>query len=354
MPFLLPDPRTTLRLHLNENTAGCSPAVLDTIRGLDALDVSTYPNAAAATTAAEKYFGVEPGWVHLTDGLDDGLRVVAEIARLRPAPPGGERSTAVVVDPAFEMYEVYITGVGFEIVRVPPGADFVFPADSLARALTSRTRLVYLTDPNNPTGQPIPAGTSEHAATALPNAFVVQDEAYSEFSGRTIIGPALDRHRNLLVGRTFSKAFGLAGMRVGALVAHPDTLEPMRRALPPFAVNAVALRALEAALADRAHLAWYLAQVAASKQAVYDFCAQRGLRFWRSDGNFVLVQLGDRADEARRVLAADGILISGRNHQVGCAGAVRITTGILAHTSRCLEALGRALESFSATSNPRR
>jgi histidinol-phosphate aminotransferase len=345
MPFLLPDPRTTLRLHLNENTAGCSPAVLDAIRSLDALDVSSYPNAAAATTAAERYFGVEPGWVQLTDGLDDGLRVVAETARLRPAPEDGGRPTAVVVDPAFEMYEVYITGVGLEIVRVPPGLDFAFPADALARALTPRTRLVYLTDPNNPTGQPIPAGTAERVAGSLPDAFVVKDEAYAEFSGRSIIGPLLDRHRNLLVGRTFSKAFGLAGMRVGALVAHPDTLEPMRRALPPFAVNAAALRALEAALADRAHLTWYLAQVGASKQAVYDFCARRGLRFWRSEGNFVLVQIGDRADEARRALAADGILVSGRNHQAGCTGTLRITTGILAHTTRCLEALGRALES---------
>jgi histidinol-phosphate aminotransferase len=339
MPFLLPDPRTTLRLHLNENTAGCSPAVLDAIRSLDALDVSSYPNAA------ERYFGVEPGWVQLTDGLDDGLRVVAETARLRPAPEDGGRPTAVVVDPAFEMYEVYITGVGLEIVRVPPGLDFAFPADALARALTPRTRLVYLTDPNNPTGQPIPAGTAERVAGSLPDAFVVKDEAYAEFSGRSIIGPLLDRHRNLLVGRTFSKAFGLAGMRVGALVAHPDTLEPMRRALPPFAVNAAALRALEAALADRAHLTWYLAQVGASKQAVYDFCARRGLRFWRSEGNFVLVQIGDRADEARRALAADGILVSGRNHQAGCTGTLRITTGILAHTTRCLEALGRALES---------
>jgi len=344
MPFLLPDPRTTLRLHLNENTAGCSPSVLAAIRGLDALDVSTYPNAAAATTAAEKYFGVDPGWVHLTDGLDDGLRVVAETARLRPGPADGSTPTAVVVDPAFEMYEVYITGVGFQIVRVPPGPDFAFPAAALERALTPRTRLVYLTDPNNPTGQAIPEGTAERVAAKLPDAFVVKDEAYAEFSGRSLIGPALDRHRNLLVGRTFSKAFGLAGMRVGALVAHPDTLEPMRRALPPFAVNAVALRALEAALADRAHLAWYLAQVAASKQAVYDFCEQRGLRYWKSDGNFVLVQLDHRADDARRALAADGILISGRNHQAGCTGAVRITTGILAHTTRCLDALGRALD----------
>ncbi len=343
MPFLLPDPRSTLRLHLNENTAGCSPAVLEAIRGMDALDAACYPNATAATEAAARYYGVGPAWVHLTDGLDDGLRVVAQLARALPSSQSGERPLAVVVDPAFEMYEIYIRGVGLDLHRVQPAADLAFPRDAFFAALAPHTRLVYITDPNNPTGQPIPAGTAERAAEMLPGAFVLLDEAYGEFSGRSVIGAALDRHRNLIVGRTFSKAFGLAGMRVGAIVAHPETLEPMKSALPPFAVNAFALRALEAALADRSHLDWYLSQVAASKQAVYDFCRQRHLPFWKSDGNFVLVQLGDRAAGVMKTLAAEHILISGRSHQVGCAGAVRITTGVLAHTTRGLDALGRAL-----------
>jgi histidinol-phosphate aminotransferase len=343
MPFLLPDPRTTLRLHLNENTAGCSPAVLAAIRSIDALDASSYPNAAAATAAAERYFNVPAGWVHLTDGLDDGLRVTAEVARVtKPAPDDGP-ATAVVVDPAFEMYAIYIQGVGFEIVRVPPGENFAFPTDAFARALTPRTRLVYLTDPNNPTGQPIPAGTAERAAAALPDALVLQDEAYSEYGGRSIIGPALDRHRNLIVGRTFAKAFGLAGLRVGAIVAHPDTLEPMRKSLPPFAVNIVALRALEAALGDRDYLQRSVAQATASKQAIYDFCRKRSLRFWPSEGNFVLVHIGDTAPDVMKAVAKEGILISGRNHQVGCLGTVRVTAGVVGHTTRLLEALGRAL-----------
>lgn len=330
---------------MNENTAGCSPAVLEAIRGIDAIDASSYPNAAAATTAAEKYFDVPAGWVHLTDGLDDGLRVTAEVARVKNGARPTDSLTAVVVEPAFEMYAIYIQGVGFEIVRVSPGEDFAFPTDAFMRALSPETRLVYLTDPNNPTGQPIPAGTAERAAAALPNALVLQDEAYSEFVGRSIIGPALDRHRNLIVGRTFAKALGLAGLRVGAIVAHPDTLEPMRRSLPPFAVNVVALRALEAALGDRAYLERSVAQATASKQAIYDFCRRRGLRFWPSEGNFVLVHIGDTAPEVMKAVAKEGILISGRNHQAGCLGTVRITAGVVEHTHRLLEALGRALPS---------
>ena len=343
MPFVLPDPHTTLRLHLNENTSGCSPAVLAAIRSLDALEMSTYPNAAAATTAAERYLGVEAGWVQLTDGLDDGLRAAAEVARVRAAGGPGERGVAVIVDPTFEMYEIYIAGVGLEVAKIPSGQDFAFPLDGILNALSPRTRLVYLADPNNPTGQPIPDGAILRIAEAAPDAIVLVDEAYSEFSGRTIIGPVLERQRNLIVGRTFAKAFGLAGLRVGALVAHPETLAPMRRALPPFSVNVCALRALEAALADRAHVQSYLEQTVASRNAVYDFCRRHGLRYWPSETNFVLVHLGEKVQTVMQAIAARGILVSGRSHQFGCAGMVRITTGVLEHTTRCLDALDLVL-----------
>ena len=343
MPFLLPDPAIALRLHLNENTGGCSPAVLAALRSLTAIDLSTYPNAAPATAAAARYFDVPADWVQLTDGLDDGLRAVAEVARVRRPREDGDPPVAVIIDPTFEMYEIYIEGVGMAIVRVPAGPDFEFPTDALVRALSPRTRLVYLADPNNPTGQPMPDGVALRVAQAAPDAFVLIDEAYSEFSGRTLIGPALESHRNLIVGRTFAKAFGLAGLRVGALVAHPETLAPLRRGLPPFSVNVCALRALEAALGDRDHLEWYLTQAAASKELVYDFCRRRGLTFWPSQTNFVLVRLGDAAVPAVKALAAEHIFISPRAHQAGCAGTVRITTGLVEHTRRCLEALDRAL-----------
>jgi histidinol-phosphate aminotransferase len=153
----------------------------------------------------------------------------------------------------------------------------------------------------------------------------------------------LDRHRNVLVGRTFAKAFGLAGLRVGALVAHPETLAPMRRGLPPFSVNVCALRALEAALADRAHVQSYVEQTVASRNAIYDFCRRRGLQYWPSETNFVLVHLGDQAPTIMQAVAAKGILVSGRSHQRGCAGTIRITAGVLDHTTRCLEALERVL-----------
>ena len=125
-------------------------------------------------------------------------------------------------------------------------------------------RLVSVTDPDNPTGLPVPAGAIERLAEAAPHAIVFVDEAYADFSGRTPFR-LLDRHRNVVVGRTFAKAHGLAALRVGALVAHPDTLARFRRLLPPFSVNFAAVRALDAALGDRGYLELVRRRVACSR-----------------------------------------------------------------------------------------
>lgn len=325
----------TLRLHLNENTAGCSPAVLQAIQSVEPLDVSIYPDYSLATRACERWFDVPPGWAQLTNGLDEGLHVVAQYAR-----PGG----ALIVEPAFEMYELCAAANGLPVARTLWRPDSPFPLDAMLELIDERTRLIYLTDPNNPTGLPIPEGVVEQIATAAPQAVVLLDEAYAEFSGRTMVA-ALDRYRNLVIGRTFSKAFGLAALRVGALLAHPETLAPLRALLPPFSLNVCGVVALRAALDDRAWLQWSVAQSAESRALIYDRADRLGLRAWRSEANFVLLEVGPSAGALVAALAAQGILIKDRSSQPGCAGCVRITAGVVEHTQRCLNALEAALAS---------
>jgi histidinol-phosphate aminotransferase len=237
------------------------------------------------------------------------------------------------------MYAACAGASGLGVVRIAPEPGFRFPIDALLAAIGPSTRVIYLTDPNNPTGQPIPAGAIERVAEAAPHALVLVDEAYAEFSGRTVIGPLLERHRNLVAGRTFAKAHGLAALRAGALVAHPDTLAPMRRIQPPFSVNICAVRALEAALADRAYLDWYVAQSVESRQMVYDLCGRRGLTCWPSEGNFVLVHVGDDAPALVARMAERRVLVRDRSGAPGCAGCIRITAGVADHTRRCLDVL---------------
>lgn len=323
-----------LRLHLNENTAGCSPAVLEALHSMARTEASEYPDYASVTAQAEAYFGVGPGWVQITNGLDEGLHVVAQSAKLLA--PAFE---AIVVEPAFEMYAACIESVGGRQVTVPPAVDLVFSMDAVLAAVSPRTRLIYLCDPNNPSGLPIPHGDIVRLAHAAPSAVVFVDEAYADFSNRTLIGPSLDRCRNVVVGRTFAKAHGLAALRVGAVIAHPDTLAPLRKVLPPYSVNICAVLALQAALRDRDYVNWYVSQAEESRSRIYAWCKAHGYRFWPSEGNFVLMRVGDQAPGLVRALADQRIHVRDRSRQPGLAGCVRVTAGVVEDTVRCLAAM---------------
>ena len=344
MTYQRPDEvKDALRLHLNENTAGCSPAVIAALRTIDRDVIALDPDYAPITKECERWFGVPAGWVQLINGLDEGLHTVAQAARARPPLVGDPE--AVIVEPAFEMYVPCAEAAGLRVVRVPPQPDFAFPLAPLLSAVTPATRLIYLTDPNNPTGLPIPPGAVEQIAGAVPDALLLLDEAYSDFSGRTLIGAPLDRRRNLIVGRTFAKAHGLAGLRIGALIAHPDALAAIRRILPPFSINVCAAIALAAALRDRPYLEWFVAQSVESRELIYDCCRRLSLQFWPSEANFVLVRVGPDAAAIVQDVAASGILLRDRSTQPGCDGCIRITAGVADHTRAAVTALEAALAS---------
>ncbi|HUF46500.1 MAG TPA: histidinol-phosphate transaminase [Vicinamibacterales bacterium] len=340
MPYTRPDERArALRLHLNENTAGCSPAVLDAVQALTREDLSFYPDYGAVTAAVERALGVPAGWVLLTNGLDEGLHLVAQQGMLRALGRHDQSAHVVFAEPAFEMYAACAEAMGLGTRRVPPGADLAFPGAALLAALGAGTEVVYLTDPGNPTGLPVPPGVIDQVAAAAPHATVLVDEAYADFSGRSAIGPRLDERRNVVVGRSFAKAYGLAALRAGALVAHPDTLAPLRRMQPPFSLNVCSVRALDAALADRPYLDWYVAQSVESRQLVYAFCDRHRFPYWPSEANFVLLRVGERATSLVAALAARGVLIRDRSRAPGCDGCVRITAGVVDATRTCLDAL---------------
>jgi histidinol-phosphate aminotransferase len=330
-----PEAGRGLRLHLNENTGGCSPAVLDAIRSLSAEDIAFYPSYEDVERDTAAHLGVERSWMALVNGLDEGLHVVSALV-LRPDPEGPRRS--VIPMPAFEMYAACTKAAGGVAVTVPPRAGFEFPIDEIRAAFDGRTRLLYLTNPDNPTGRTVAPAIIASLAAAAPHVTVLVDEAYIDFGGETAV-PLLDRHRNLIVGRTFAKSYGLAALRAGCLIAHPATLAPIRELLGPYTLNVAAAAALRAALADVTWRDAYVREAHASRQMIYDFSERRGLEYYRSAANFVLVRIGNRAPEVVTALAARDIFIRDRSTQPGCAGCVRITAGLTEHTAQCLTAV---------------
>src|SRR5689334_17757072 len=143
-----------LRLHQNENTGGCSPRVLDALARLRPDQISLYPAYSAATNAVARYLGVDASIVALTNGLDEGIMGMA-VAYLRP-PAAGPLVEAIIPEPAFEIFRVDTEVVGGRVVQVMPTADFSFALDGVLAAITPQTRVVFLTNPNNPTGVSMP------------------------------------------------------------------------------------------------------------------------------------------------------------------------------------------------------
>src|SRR5215204_861779 len=266
-----------LRLHLNENTAGCSPRVLNVLRDITREQAAIYPDYDAVNLASATYFGITPEQILLTNGLDEGI-FLSSVAAMRAS--AGQRFEGIVVQPAFDMYAACIDAVGGRIVDIPPQSDFFFPLQKVVAAITPETRIIFLTNPNNPTGISMPRSSVVAVAKAAPHAIVFLDEAYADFSGESMIEEAVSGAvPNLVIGRTFAKAFGLAGIRVGALIGTPGTLAPMRRAVLPYTLNVFAAAALPAALEDREYVEWYVAEVRESKKLLYDTLARARVRF---------------------------------------------------------------------------
>lgn len=329
-----------LRLHYNENTAGCSVAVLDALQAITREDLATYPEYGAITARTARWLGVDAGWVRLTNGLDEGVYAVTQYgAAHADAGHAARRPQFILPEPSFEMFEEFTSIVRAELVRVPPEPDFRFPLTAVLEAITPSTRVIYLVDPNNPTGLSLPDGVAETIAAAVPQALVFVDEAYADFRRRSLVGAALERHRNLVVGRTFAKGHGLAGLRVGAIVAHPDTMQRLGAMLPPFNVNICGVRALEAALDDAGYLEWYIEQTRSSKALVYEFCRKHDLTYWPSDANFVLVRFHGGTAGLVDDMKARGFLVRDKSTAPGCAGCLRLMAGVVDHTTRTIAAL---------------
>lgn len=330
-----------MRLHLNENTAGCSPAVLETLRALGRTDAGFYPDYDKARTAVAACFGVPDTHVLLTNGLDEGILAAAGAALRDRA---GSLPEAVGVEPAFDMYEICTTALGGRMVTVPLAAGFTFEPANVKKAITAATRIVFLANPHNPSGVSCALDDLRQLARDVAPALLFVDEAYADFSGETLIqAGTFERTPNLIVGRTFSKVYGIAGLRAGAVIGAPATLAPIARVIPPYSLNAWAAAALPVAIADREYRAWYLAQAAASRALLLDACTRFGLETWPSAANFLLIRVGPRAADIVAALAGRGVLVRDRSRERGCEHCIRITAGLVDDTRRAIDALEEVL-----------
>lgn len=334
--------RDGLRFDFNENTIGCSPRVLERLQRLGGEELARYPERKPVEKKVAEFLGVSASELLLTNGVDEGIHLLCETY----LEPGDE---ALIAVPTYSMYRIYMMAAGAQVVSVPAGADFSFPAEEMRRSITSRTRLIAIANPNNPTGAIAPRERLPEICRAAPDAAVLVDEAYFEFCGQTLV--AMWREcPNLFVARTFSKVYGMAGLRVGALVGDADQMRAIRRVSSPYNVNAVALACLPEAISDQEYIQQYVADVLESRTRLESALEAGGIQFWPSRANFVLLRVGSTRDDSAAFVESmrqRGILVRDRSSDHGCEGCVRITVGPREHTDRLLVALRETFADLS-------
>jgi histidinol-phosphate aminotransferase len=327
--------RSGLRLDFNENTFACSPRVLEALGKISRGDLTRYPEREPVERAVAQHLGLDPAQVLLTNGVDEAIHVLCQTY----LDPGTEMLLPV---PTYSMYEVYASGTSARVLPVLAGKDFRFPLTALLNAMTPATRLIAIANPNSPTGQTVSRRDLLTVIEAAPHAAVLIDEAYFHFYGETVMD-LVGKAPNVIVARTFSKVYGLAGLRIGLLAAHEDQMQWMRRAISPYSVNSVALACLSAALDDADYVRWYISEVLAAREQLESALRRLGIPWWPSQANFVLADIGPKHREFVTAMRTRNVLTRDRSADPGCDGCVRITVGIRDQMEKGIAALEQSL-----------
>jgi len=331
--------RTAIKLASNENPLGPSPRAVEAIRR--ALDtIYLYPDGHGYYLRKKlaEIHGIEMDRIILGAGSTDLIELAAKTFLV----PGDEGITS---ESAFYIYRLAIEEMGAGLVQVPMRA-MTFDLPALARAVTQRTKVIYLGNPNNPTGTWFTAAELDRFLDTIPpRLLVVLDEAYYEYVQRPEYSHSLDyvrEGRNVLVLRTFSKVYGLAGLRLGYGLAHPELIEALNRIRSPFNANSVAQAAGLAALDDREHVQRSVENNTREMKFVTEELTLLGVRYEPSLGNFLLVDTGRDCEEDFMRLLHEGVIVRPMK-LYNFPTSLRVTIGTHEENEQFLEALRRVM-----------
>ena len=327
--------RVALRLDFNENTLACSPKVRDVLGHISSGFLTRYPEREPVEAIVASHLGVAPEQLALTNGVDEAIHVLFEAF----LDAGDELLLPV---PTYTMYEVYASATDARAVPILAGDDLQFPFERLLAAITPRTKIIAVANPNSPSGSVATREQLIEVARRALHAILLVDEAYFHFHGETVID-LIGSIPNLMVARTFSKAYGLAGLRLGLLAGPANLMSWVRRVLSPYSVNSLALACLPAALEDTEYLDWYVNEVLAARTEFEAALDASKVRRWPSRANFILVEIGPQHAEFVRLMCAAGVLVRDRSSDPGCDGRVRITIGTREQMRLAVTALNGAL-----------
>jgi histidinol-phosphate aminotransferase len=302
-PWSALDRTAFLRFDLNENTLPLPDSVKAALKEwIDSDQIPLYPDYASFIPKLARYVGAAPEQLLVSNGSDQAIEVVLRSFL-------GKGDELLMAQPGFPMFSQIAGVIGAKVNGVPYTPDLCFPRQDFFAAVSASTKLIVLVNPDNPTGVSIPQDVIEEALALRPDLPVIVDEAYFEFTGVTAL-PLLADHPNLIILRTFSKAFALGGLRLGYMIAHPELITEFTKVRGPFDVNTCAIAAAEAQLDDPAARWKRFPQetMQQSKPYLETFFTQNKVKYYPSAAHFLLVEPEDR-DGAVAFLKERGILV---------------------------------------------
>ncbi len=270
--------------------------------------LQVYPEYFDLEEKIAKYAGVSPEQVMFTNGSGQGIDII-----FRTFTEKGDK--VIIPSPTFAMFEQCAQVIGNEILSpLYKKSGLSFPLKEVIEAIDEQVRLMVLCNPNNPTGTTVSVADIERIAQNAPNVILYIDEAYFEFSKITA-SPLIKKYPNIIITRTFSKAFGLASLRIGYVIARKEYITEMLKVRGPYDVNMAAYYAASAALEDRQSMQCYVAEVMKkAKPLVEKFFSENGIPYFPSSANFILFRQGD-PENTIRALTKAGVLVRPQNKE---------------------------------------
>lgn len=327
--------RPLLRLDFNESTVGPSPAVVEAVRSLPPEAYATYPEYAGLNEAFAASLGVAAAHVEAFNGVDAAIRAIFDAY-------GDRGGTFLTTVPTFGYYEPCARQQGMAIEEVPYLDDLGYPRAAVAERLETGPRLLFVCNPNNPTGTLLPPATIVALARSAPRTLVVVDELYAPFTGQSVIPAALELP-NVVALQSLSKSAGLAALRLGFAIGHPGVLDRLRRVTGPYDINTFAVVAGKAALADPEHMRRHVAEVLAAKAWTAGQLQRLGVRYAAGGGNYMLVWPPGDCEAVVQALRARGVLVRSMARRPVIHGSFRLTIGTRADMEQFLTAFRDAI-----------
>ncbi|OGJ85512.1 MAG: histidinol-phosphate transaminase [Candidatus Raymondbacteria bacterium RifOxyA12_full_50_37] len=328
--------RAYIRLDFNENSQGCSPKVIDALKQIDRHTIAAYPEYNAFRKKLAEFMGLSSSRILPTNASDEGIMTVFQTFL-------DARNRIVLPVPTFAMFTFYAQVLDLEIVEVLYNPDLSFPVEQTLMALTPDTKAVVLVSPNNPTGTSIPRNAIIAIAEKMKDRLVLLDEAYYEFN-KTTAADLIEKYRNLIILRTFSKAFGMAGLRLGIIISCEENIAAMAKAHSPYSISALTATLAMAALDDPDYAFAYAEQVRANKAVLQKELTAMGIKSLASDANFILARFNDKCKAIEQGLKENGILVRDRSSDPLLQGCLRITVGTSEQTEKLIKSLRRQLK----------